>query len=281
MMFDIELWWVIGTLAVIAKSSHQSWQKLLTEEFSSINMSQVALLSSSVLFLVSSLVLRPELPSKTEVSLAGLSGVCIGLGFLSFVRAMETTDLSVVSPLQQTIPVFASVLEPIVLSELGYSIEIVLAAVLTTVGAYLVVMKPGDLLLPLKRLTDKGPILAVLTAFLYGVASIISHYTTQTMPVPYYLLIEVSVGFVVLTILRRSLPKLHPKLAIYGCMYSLNLGLSILTLSLVVASKATVFFRLSLVINVFVGIFLMGEENIVVRIIGSLVILSGVILTVI
>lgn len=279
-MFGIELWWITGTLAVIAKSSYQSWQKLLTDEFRSIDMSQVALLSSSVVFLIVSLILRPGLPSKTEVLLAALSGAFIGLGFLSFTRAMENTDLSVVSPLQQTIPVFASVLEPIVLSELGYNIEIVLAAVLTTVGAYIVVMEPGNFLLPLEKLTDRGPMLAILTAFLYGMASIISHYTTQTMPVIYYLLIEVSAGFVVLTLLRRSLPEFHPKLVAYGFTYSLNLGLSILTLSLVVASRATVFFRLSLVINVLVGIFLLGEENIVIRIVGSLVIISGVVLTV-
>lgn len=239
----------------------------------------MALLVSSFIFLAISSFLRPELPSFEELFLAALAGSFVGIGLLSFTKSMETTDLSVVSPLQQTIPVFASVIEPLVLSELGYSLEVIIAAILTTIGAYIIVINPDELLLPLKKLRRRGPIMALLTAFLFGMSSVIAHYTTQSMPVIYYLLVEVSTGFTVLTLIRGSLPDFDPKLVAYGSLFTLNLGFSILTLSLVVASKATVFFRLSLVINVLIGLWLLGEENMIVRIVGSIIIISGVVLT--
>lgn len=281
MISGIELWWITGILAVVAKSAYQSWQKLLTKEFKSIQLSQTAMLVSTGIFLIIASILRPELPTLREVLLAVLSGVLIGIGLLSFTKSMESTDLSIASPLQQTIPVFSSIIEPIVLSKLGYSIEIIAAAVITTIGAYVVVIKPSNILLPIKRLRDKGPALAILTAVLFGLASIISHYATQTMPVIYYLCIEVGGGFVTLTLIRRSLPEYNRKLLLYGSTYATNLGLSILTLSLVIASKATVFFRLSLILNVAVGVFLFGEENVIIRIIGSIIIILGVALTVV
>jgi drug/metabolite transporter (DMT)-like permease len=194
---------------------------------------------------------------------------------------METTDLSIASPLQQTIPVFATIIEPLVLSNLGYDVQTILAALVTTLGAYVVVIEPEKPLEPLRRITDRGPLLAVVTALLLALNSIISHSVTQSLEVSYFLLIASVSGFVVLTFLRREAPDLRFENMSYGLVFSGNLGFSILTLSLVVASIATVFFRLSLVLNILVGFFVFEEENIRIRLVGSLVVMAGIGLTVV
>jgi drug/metabolite transporter (DMT)-like permease len=194
---------------------------------------------------------------------------------------METTDLSIASPLQQTIPVFATIIEPLVLSNLGYDVQTILAALVTTLGAYIVVIEPEKPFEPLRRITDRGPLLAVVTALLLALNSIISHSVTQSLEVSYFLLIASVSGFVVLTFLRRETPDLRFENMSYGLVFSANLGFSILTLSLVVASIATVFFRLSLVLNILVGFFVFEEENIRIRLVGSLVVMAGIGLTVV
>lgn len=281
MWIDVEIWILVGILAVIAKSSYQSWQKYLTEDFTSTEITQSALIISSLLFTTVAVVLRPSLPPIGDFVLASVSGIFVSSGIYLFIKSMETTDLSVASPLQQTIPVFASIIEPIFLSSLGYEPRTIIAAVITTIGAYIVVIERGNILLPIKKLTEKGPLLALTTALFLAIASIIAHYTTQTMPVIYYVLTEVTVGAIFMTLVRRDVPSYDKQLIGYGFVLGLNLGLSILTLSLVVASQATVFFRISLIINVLVGWYFYKEGNILIRLFGSLIIISGVILTII
>lgn len=279
-MIGLPAWIVVGSLAVLGKTVYQSWQKSLNKEFESLYLAQIAFAVASVSFAGVVLYLSPELPNSTELILSVTAGLLVGSGLWMFNKSMETTDLSIASPLQQTIPVFAAVIEPLVLSNFGINPNVIAAAVLTTIGAYVVNIEKGNILRPLTRLTDRGPALALTTALLFGLASVISHLTTQSLAVPYYLLIETTSAFVLLTAVRGSLPDADIKPLGYGAVYSLNLGASILTLSLVVASKATVFFRLSLVMNVIIGLVVYDEQSLIMRLLGSLIIIAGVIVTV-
>lgn len=280
-MFNLELWIIAGLIAVVLKTTYQSMQKKLTSSFESIHLAQSAMLVSSIIFTGIVLYQSPKLPSLDELLLSACSGLFLAGGLWTFNKSMETTDLSIASPLQQTIPVFATIIEPLVLSNLGYDVQTILAALVTTLGAYIVVIEPEKPLEPLRRITDIGPLLAVVTALLLALNSIISHSVTQSLEVSYFLLIASVSGFVVLTFLRRETPDLRFENMSYGLVFSANLGFSILTLSLVVASIATVFFRLSLVLNILVGFFVFEEENIRIRLVGSLVVMAGIGLTVV
>lgn len=280
-MLNLELWIIAGLIAVVLKTTYQSMQKKLTSSFESIHLAQSAMLVSSIIFTVIVLYQSPRLPSLEELLLSISSGLFLAGGLWTFNKSMETTDLSVASPLQQTIPVFATIIEPLVLSNLGYNVQTILAALVTTLGAYIVVIEPEKPFEPLRRITDRGPLLAVVTALLLALNSVISHSVTQSLEISYFLLIASVSGFVVLTFLRRETPDLRFENMSYGLVFSGNLGFSILTLSLVVASIATVFFRLSLVLNILVGFFVFEEENIRIRLAGSLVVMAGVVLTVV
>lgn len=277
-MFNIELWIVAGLVAVVLKTAYQSMQKKLTSSFESIHLAQSAMLVSSIIFAAIVIYQYSGPPTLWEFLLSACSGLFLSGGLWTFNKSMETTDLSVASPLQQTIPVFATVLEPLVLSS-QYNIQTILAALVTTLGAYIVVIEPENPLEPFRRITDRGPLLAVLTAFLLAINSILSYYVTQSLEVWNFILIASVSGFVVLTLLRRDVPDLRFENLSYAAVYSGNLGFSILTLSLVLPSTGTVFFRISLVLNILVGFFVFDEKNILIRISGSLVVILGVALT--
>lgn len=280
-MFGLELWIIVGIVAVLLKTSYQSMQKKLLSSFNSVHLAQSATLVSSLIFGMIVLYLSPAPPNVNEILLSSFSGLLLGGALWAFNKSMETTDLSVASPLQQTIPVFVIVIEPLILSNLDYTLQAALAALVTTVGAYIVVIEPNSPLKPLKEITNSGPLLAVLTAVLLALNSIVSHSVTQSLSVWNFLLISTFCGFLILTLSRRKLPSLEVGNLSYGLVYTGNLAFSILTLSLVVASTATVFFRLSLVLNVLVGFFVFNEENIIIRLIGSVVIILGVVLTIV
>lgn len=280
-MFGLELWIIVGIVAVLLKTSYQSMQKKLVSSFNSVHLAQSATLVSSLIFGMIVLYLSPAPPNVNEILLSSFSGLLLGGALWAFNKSMETTDLSVASPLQQTIPVFVIVIEPLILSNLDYTLQAALAALVTTVGAYIVVIEPNSPLKPLKEITNSGPLLAVLAAILLALNSIVSHSITQSLSVWNFLLISTFCGFLILTLLRRNLPSIEVGNLSYGLVYTGNLAFSILTLSLVVASTATVFFRLSLVLNVLVGFFVFNEENIMIRLIGSVVIILGVVLTIV
>lgn len=280
-MFGLELWIIVGIVAVLLKTSYQSMQKKLLSSFNSVHLAQSATLVSSLIFGMIVLYLSPAPPNVNEILLSSFSGLLLGGALWAFNKSMETTDLSVASPLQQTIPVFVIVIEPLILSNLDYTLQAALAALVTTVGAYIVVIEPNSPLKPLKEITNSGPLLAVLAAILLALNSIVSHSITQSLSVWNFLLISTFCGFLILTLLRRNLPSLEVGNLSYGLVYTGNLAFSILTLSLVIASTATVFFRLSLVLNVLVGFFVFNEENIIIRLIGSVVIILGVVLTIV
>lgn len=280
-MFGLELWIIVGIVAVLLKTSYQSMQKKLVSSFDSVHLAQSATLVSSVIFGMIVLYLSPAPPNVNEILLSSFSGLLLGGALWAFNKSMETTDLSVASPLQQTIPVFVIVIEPLILSNLDYTLQAALAALVTTVGAYIVVIEPKSPLKPLREITNSGPLLAVLTAVLLALNSIVSHSVTQSLSVWNFLLISTFCGFLILTLSRRKLPSLEVGNLSYGLVYTGNLAFSILTLSLVVASTATVFFRLSLALNVLVGFFVFNEQNIIIRAIGSVVIILGVVLTIV
>jgi drug/metabolite transporter (DMT)-like permease len=179
------------------------------------------------------------------------------------------------------IPVVAAVLEPVFVGGLGFEPRLLLAAGVTVVGAYTVSVERGNVLLPLTRLRERGPLLALLTAVLLGVASIIGHATTQQLPVSVYVFVLSATAATGLTAVGPSRPPRAGVLGLYGLAFTANLWFSILALSLVVASRATVLFRLSLILNVLVGFVVFEERHILFRTLGSLVVIAGVVITVI
>lgn len=277
----VELWIITGLIAVMFKSLYQSWQKKLNEDYSSVELTKTAVLIVLIFTSITSttlvIVIDYSSPSVKGIAYAVLAGFFLYTGLWVFNLSMKYCDLSVSSPLQQTIPVFVAFLEPLFLASQGYSLQIVLSAVLVVIGAYFITIK-DSFKTPIKNITGKGPLLAILSAFLFALTSIITHHTTQFTPVLWYIMIQSTSGLVALIIYSRD-AGFSTELEVigYGSSYTLTVVFDIITLSLVAASIATVFFRLSLVINILVGIIVYKEKNPRLKIIGALLILISII----
>jgi drug/metabolite transporter (DMT)-like permease len=277
----IEFWIVAAGLAVVAKSTYQSMQKQLTTRYDSLVIAQAAFLVSTAVFGAWLLVRWPVSVSPVGVALSGCAGGLVAGGTWAFIEALRDSDLSVVSPLQQTIPVVAALLEPVLVAGFGVEPKLLLAAGVTAVGAYTVSVERGNPWRPLRTLRERGPLLALLTAVLLGVASIVGHVTTQQLPVSVYVFVLAATATVLLFAAGPSRPPTVGVLGVYGLAFAANLWFSILALSLVAASQATVFFRLSLILNLVIGFVVFGERNVLFRVLGALVIIAGVVITVV
>lgn len=275
-------WIIIGLLAIVCKSGYQSWQKELGKEYDALELTQVAHLVCVPIFGLFVAFKSPELKlNYITVGFPVIGGACLAVGLWMFNKSLETTDLSISSPLQQTIPVFVVLIEPFIIDSINLDYNLLVIALTTVLGAYVVSLNKTDSILsPVYSLSRKGPLLAVGTAILFAVASVITSLTTQSVSVLWFLFIEVISASVIITLIRWGWPSANRNVVAYSILYSFNLGLSILTISVATASEATILFRLSLIINVLVGYKVYDEDDILIRIIGSVIIIIGICLTI-
>lgn len=278
---SVELWIITGFIAVLFKTVYQSWQKKLNDDHSSVELTKTAVLIVLISTLTTStalvILLDYPLPNIKGGLYAVMAGLFLYTGLWAFNLSMKYCDLSVSSPLQQTIPVFVAFIEPLVLASQGYSLQVVLSAVLVVIGAYFITIK-DDFTTPIRNITGKGPLLAILSAILFAFASITTHHATQFMPVFWYIVIQSATGLVVLTAYSRNM-NFNTDLEVlgYGSSYTLTVIFDIITLSLVAASIATVFFRLSLVFNIAIGLVIYKERNPRLKIVGAALILLSIV----
>ena len=236
-LLGVELWIITGFIAVLFKTVYQSWQKKLNEDYSSVELTKTAVLIVLISTLTTStmlvVLLDYPLPDMRGGMYAVMAGLFLYTGLWLFNLSMKYCDLSVSSPLQQTIPVFVAFIEPLVLASQGYSLRVVLSAVLVVIGAYFITIK-DDFRTPIRNITGKGPLLAIISAILFAFASITTHHTTQFMPVLWYIVVQSATGLIVLTAYSRNM-NFNTELEVlgYGSSYTLTVILDITTLSLV------------------------------------------------
>ena len=278
-MMDVEMWVIIGLIAVVFKSAYQSGLNRFVAVDQPLAVTHSLSLVSSFLFGVIVIVVQPSAPPLWGVGLAALAGVFLGLGLWSFTEALSVADFSIVSPFQQLIPIVTAIVEPVVIAQLGYRPAVVGGAVLVGIGAYVVLLEPSAPFAPLRNIQSRGPLLGIATAILFGLAAIITSATTKQMSFPLYVFIQLVAAFTAISLIRRDLPRVNRNYALVGLLYTLNIGFSNFTLSLTAASNAVIVFRLSLLVNVLVGVLLFDEQGLLYRLIGALIIVAGIALT--
>ena len=276
------MWIIVYTgLAILSASFYQIVQKTLTNTYRGVEISQISLLVSALVYTGFILYqgLSFEQYTQSTFILTLLSGILIGGGNFALAKGLELSDISVVSPVQQTIPIFAGILEPIILTQFEYESTKLIAAVIVVIGAFIITGSANTTqngFIP-NSIDKRGILFGLLSALLYGTSSIISHSVTQTVGIWHYLIVQVTIGFFVITIARKlQLPAFDKQLLEYGLLYSISLALQVHVISILSASLATILFRVSLVINVLAGYIVFKEQNIKLRLIGSLFILIGI-----
>lgn len=219
---------------------------------------------------------------------------------LLYMRALKFSPLSLVFPFLGLTPVFTILTSSVILKE-KLAFYGIWGVFLVSLGAYLLnahTIKDGGVLAPIKNLyREKGSMLMILVAFIYSLTSVLGKKaillsSPQSFPGIYFSLFFVALTpFVYLNIKRARLRQgfggqekitFEKKDLLLFLAAGISFGISALfhckAISLVSVSYMISVKRLSLVIGVFYGALVFKERNIGYRLLGSLVILCGVLI---
>jgi len=209
-------------------------------------------------------------------------------------KAIKISDVSLVSPISAFNPVFTAIISYIFLQEL-LSSKGVIGITLVCVGAYILQLskKSKGLLEPLRALLrHKGVQLSMAAYFIWAITPVFQKtaifHTTPSVP-PFASMM----GLVGTTLIFTSpaikfsenwlpLARRHIKLLILlGLLGGVGQTVAFIAFSLTNLGFATAVFKLSIIFSVLFGWIFLKEQNIKERILGSMVMLLGVILLVI
>ena len=211
------------------------------------------------------------------------------VAFLLFLKALKFSPLSLTFPFLGLTPVFTILSSFIILKE---KVSLLGAAgiLLVTLGAYLLnanTIKEG-VLQPIKSIyREKGSMLMVLVAFIYGTTSVFGKKAVLLSNPITFSVVYCSLFFVLLALpalakyrkTRRRLGKQEALLALgLGISFAMAIMLHFKAISIVNVSYMISVKRLSLIISVLYGALVFGEKHIRCRILGSAVMVGGVLL---
>lgn len=282
----MEPWILIGIAAAALLSLRSVLQNSLAADRTALEIAAIgAVIGAAV-------VLPVALPALTTISVTpGLAGGLLAVGLTSlagnycFIAALRRTDLSVASPARQTLPLMVAVLEPVLLAT-AFRPGIVMGAVLATVGGYLTLVEDRDLLLPFRRIGDRGLHLALGSAFFLALNAVAKRSVVSAVPVTVVVaaaLVTMAVGFVGVHWWREGRPHaglVDRRLLLLGLVTGVVQLLIVRTIAASSASQATIVFRLAVFSNVAVGGLWFGETGLWYRLVGSALIVAGVVVAV-
>lgn len=292
----IPLWLIFALLAVFGKSVYSYLQKVfLDTNTNNESPYRIGYISSiyGTLF-VGPVGLWYVLVHDVTMS-AGALAFLAGLGLFEvvalsvFMSSLAETDLGIASALKKLSPALVALLEPVLLgTDLDH--RVVLAAFLTGIGAYTVLLNSKDVLAPFKRiLDDRGVALALLATLFYALLAITSRVGATTFS-PYVFGASVYttmvVGFAVahyqtagraafLSTSRAAFTPRYVPLGFAAAFRSLTVWIAY---SLTAATHVASITTLVVVIDIIAGGALLEEERIGQRLVGASLIVTGVVI---
>lgn len=223
-----------------------------------------------------------------------LSGIGNILGMLAYNYGLKHTSLSIAMPLNRTQPVFVAIIGFLLLNEV-MNLQKILGIITVTAGSYIVLLEdPHNPLDPITNLVhDYGAQLAVVSAIIFSFTAVIDRYVnTQMQPELYtYLILGIMTAALntYLTLKKDKNYTKHVKteLTQYTKLYTLT-GILTATAYLTMytaysqaeASQVIPVMQLQVPLTVIAGKEIFDETHIIEKIIGSILLILGIILVV-
>ncbi|MFB6213320.1 MAG: DMT family transporter [Candidatus Nanohaloarchaea archaeon] len=282
----MEIWFFTALAAAAFSASKYGVQKHLLEDYSSVEIGYLGSVLSFVFVLPVGAwaYLQHGLPLD-PLAVAGvlISGVGNVVGFYMYLEALRIEDLSVVSPLRRVTPVLVAFVEPLVFG-LTYSVNVVLGALMAAAGGYVVLS--GRQLLRAVR-PSRGALMALSVSVIYAFNVIAERYATQVIdPLLFSALVwaVILAGYAVLARHHGEISPasefLRPAIILVGLLTVAGTVSMFYSLSIAEASRVATVKQAVIVFNVLIGGLYFGEENVLQKIIGSLMIISGIALVI-
>lgn len=281
-------WLITGVAAALSSASGATYQKrLLTEDdTSALKMGYITNLVATIALLPIVFMLTSGAPPLDSISMPLIiSTVTNVVGLLLFLYALDDGELSVIGPMKGLIPVAVAVIEPFVFRT-TVTPELFTAVLVTVVGTFILLTDETSILTFVRRLTNRGPLLAVASAMMYAGAILADRYAvSQTDPYTYALTLSIAItAALIISLVYKSemptaelttIPRDHVPLGLFRAG-SVLFGL--ITLSLTTATRATILLQLALLINVLIGVALFKEGHLVKRSIGTVMLIVSIVI---
>lgn len=276
----IEVWLIYGLVGAFVNGLFNTYQKVLTNNGRSPVEILVSMHTVAFVILSPTLVIYRPSFSWELLGLLILTGVLNGLSFYYLAIAYDYGALSIVAPLRGITPILVAFMEPLVFSDFGYDYILVIASFLVGLGIY-VLLYEDSITKPITRIKDEGVSRGLLSAAIISLAVLVDRYAlieTSVEPEPYAALVVFGslVASLVITWrvsdIQESL-NFDREILPIGVLRAVSIFMVFGALSLTEGTKVNIILQLGVIIATIAGGSLLGEDNIIRRILGVILIL--------
>ena len=276
-------------IVMVSAVSHALWNYLAKEGRDKDSFMLLMNIFALILYLPVFYILLPgfRFPYEAAPFLIA-SAIAETIYFIGLGKAYETGDLSVVYPLARSSPMFVTLAAAVVLKE-RITIWGVFGIALIFLGVYMLHLKSFDiheLTLPLRSLRDKASQYALLAAFgttVYSISDKLGVTTVDPVLYAFWLGFIITGMMTIVYLSRRGVRALGEelkgsilRLSVAGFLMKGGYMLVLVAMSLAQVSYILALRQVSVVLGAVLGILLLKERYVRIRLMSSLVIFIGV-----
>ena len=295
----IQLLWVITALVKVAfHVAFQIGKKALSTEYDPLHISfaatviGIALYVPVVLIFGSFETLIEALLDPGLLALMALSGFFNAGIFYTSLKAMQTEDVSIVTPITQMYPVLVALMEPLLIGEIKYSPFLLVAAALAALGGYGTMLNDtSDALKPIKRFRNPGVQFAVAVVVFSAAVAVVDRTALLRSELPAYIyalpagMFIITAILVLLLVTGRGLPEKEiytdRTIQLTGVAAAGMILFTYTTFQLVTATQATIVFLLVAPATVIIGGNVYEEDGLMRKAAFSFLVVVGVAIAII
>lgn len=280
---------ILALLAALLSSLKGVAGKHVAREFSSVEIGYIGQIYGSILLLPFSIsryleagfTLNPGIIAAILISTA----IILASTYL-YIEALRITDISITEPIRNTSPIFVALIEPVILA-INFNIMIIAAALLGSVGAYILVAK-DSLLTPLENIRDKGALLSALVAFILAIYSVAQRFGATNADPLLFIYITYLTSLIGFWIWKRkeggeikTRSYFRKDVFALGTVTTAGVVAGVYAYSMISASEVTVIKQTSAIFSVLIGGKFFKEKDLLRKLIGAIIIMLGVTIIVI
>lgn len=283
------MWVLFATLNPISEGIRSVFIKKASKQFDSIFISWANNFLPVVIFTPLLFFIDLKFNTLFWVGLIGSSSLNVAANIF-YMRSISKGDISSVMPMQSFAPIFLLFSSPILLGEFPNLVGLI-GILLGFVGSYLLNLdlRKNSIFDPLKSLVrDKGTRYMLIVAFLWSISANFDKIAIRNSSTWQYMactniLIFSTISILVLTTKKFKIGSTAGSKKYLFIISAFTVGSYIFhmtALSLTLAAYVIAMKRMSGVISVFLGNIFLKEANLRQRLLGSFVMLLGVLLIV-
>ncbi len=275
-------------LVLASAVSHGLWNYLAKEGNDKEAFMLLLNVSGLVLFFPVFLLILPEIYLPLEiVPYLLVSGLAETVYFIGLGKAYESGDLSIVYPVARSSPVFVTIAAAIFLGE-TVSLTGLLGILVIFIGVYVLHLKGmtrDDLVAPIRYLmsgSSKYAVIAALGTTVYSITDKLGVTAVDPLLYSFWLGFSVTGMMIIVTIRRKGIQAIRNefsspiRITFAGILMRGGYMMVLYAMSLAQVSYILALRQISVVLGALMGVVFLGESYGRVRIIGSLIIFTGV-----